>query len=119
MSGYFSFLNTYGIKIDRMSALDPTRVAENVLLQPEDRISLDSKYSRTPCDLLTVALGEGFHEVDEWIDWVRFLFINLTLGSSLELKIQRIQIRAGRWQGMISSSTDDTVETFKFVVQES
>ena len=52
--------------------------------------------------LLTVVLGECFHTVDEWVYWFRFLLINLSLGSSLQMKIQRIQIWAVRWTGMIN-----------------
>ena len=66
MSGYLIFLDIYGINIDSMGALDSTRVAENVLLQCEDRASLASKHSRTPFPrhLLTVDISEGFHAVD-------------------------------------------------------
>ena len=79
--------------------------------------SLQNICAHLSCDLLTVVLGEGFHTVDDWVDWVKFLFINLTLASSPEMEIQRIQIRAGRWPGLISSPAD--ASTFKYVVQES
>ena len=51
--------------------------------------SLQSIRAHLPRDLLTVALSEGFHAVGEWVDWVRFLFITLTLGNRPEMKTQQ------------------------------
>ena len=118
MNGYLNYSNIYGIIIYGMGALGSTRVAEDILLQPEDRTPLASKHSRTLSSWShNVALSEGFYPVDELVDWVRFLFIDRILGSSAEMKIQRIQIRAVCWPGMISSPSYDS--TFTFIVQES